>query len=215
MTLHDLWLSRGGAFSTGVALLPQGAVTARIWARLRTLAATSEQPNDYELAKLQNALRKVEASAEATPNPPALALLAGFVPPPPPAESLPADLNRKHPLWPGVIGLMKMHSHVHAKMVEATDDATRGECAREIVQEIIPEIDRLCDLIRSGAEVEAAPIAAQKKPDALRQLLSLRSRVSKLPKLIASAKSPKEKQKYQQELDTKKAKILELENQDV
>jgi lactate dehydrogenase-like 2-hydroxyacid dehydrogenase len=31
-----------------------------------TLAATGEQPNDYELAKLQNALSKVEASPAAT-----------------------------------------------------------------------------------------------------------------------------------------------------
>lgn len=215
MTLYELWQSRGGAFSTGVAMLPPGLVTTRIWVALRTCAATGEQPSAYLLGKLGHALSKVEAADGYLESATALFELPPHIPEAIPPESLPDDLNRRHPLWPQVVELSKQHSHYHAKMVETDDDDTRGECAVQIMENIIPEIDRLCDLIRSGAEVDAAPIAAEKKPDALRQLLSLRSRVSKLPKMIASAKTSKEKAKYEQELETKKAQILALKPHDV
>ena len=215
MTLYELWQSRGGALSTGVAMLPPGLVTTRIWVALRTCAATGEQPSAYLLGKLGHALSKVEAADGYLESATALFELPPHIPEAIPPESLPDDLNRRHPLWPQVVELSKQHSHYHAKMVETDDDDTRGECAVQIMENIIPEIDRLCDLIRSGAEVDAAPRAKEKKPDALRQLLSLRSRVSKLPKMIASAKTSKKKQEYEEELETKKAKIAELETQDV
>lgn len=222
-TLYEYWQALGSDFATGVALLPRNSgMIPRIFAQLQAIAANGTEPTPYLREKLEYALSKLpapEGSEEyllpALSNPDTgqhdIIMAALEIKPEQDYTGDDAGLDRDHPLWPQVVDLHKEHSHYHALMVAATDNPQRAGYAGKIINEILPEIDRLCDIIRSGYAVEVAPSVS----NSLRKLLTLRSRVSRLHRLIEEADSTEKRKKYEDELEEKKTQIEALEALDV
>lgn len=114
----------------------------------------------------------------------------------------------------------KQHSHTHAKMCVVDTDEERLKCATEMMTKIIPALDAKYDAIRAWKETGELPGKAsivdefKRGVEAMRRLNTLKSRVSRLKKLIKNTDTSKvDKQRYEQEIALKEVEILEIERQ--
>ena len=117
--------------------------------------------------------------------------------------------------------LHKLHSHHHALMVAATTDEERGEHARKIMREILPELDAEYDRIRAGAtaeppqktvEMEQGPILNTMQM--MKRLASVCTRIARLKNhLIPKAPDKKRRAQLEKELTEKTAEKERLENE--
>lgn len=243
-TLLDTWKKdHASDFAAGVRLLiahKPDAVTKNILSRFQKLIATGIKPNKYEVGKLYDALLKISnpvgmpsASAPATNTPsstpqeaaPAPAAEQQSAPPVSlPVPPLPSDSD---PVLTSALAksLHKEHAHIHALMVSATTDADRARYAKDIIERIIPALDREYDRLRataSGTEPAAqeenemnttpGPILNSTDMANFKRLQSVRSRISRLKnELIPQADDAKRKAKLEKELAEKLAEKEKLE----
>lgn len=212
MTLLEVWKNKYHSdFASGVQLLKEhnpAVVTRIIMARFHEIIFNNSKPSEYELGKLAGALSK-------TPTPEFTPLEKALVSQITPA---PAQEEIKEPVKTTISTarakeLHKRHGHVHAQMVLAQTDDERAKHATEIMGTIVPELDAEYD-----NWVVGDPPAQQtpKKPGLsgakLRELQSLRSRISRLQKsLIPSQKDKAKKAKLEAELANKISRKEQIE----
>lgn len=214
-TLYDIWESGGYGFERGVNLLVKHApkaLTSKALQTLRLLAASGEAPSDYYLEKMRYALEQSPApetfDLKPYTEPRPTATQGGFT------TSITFTKSAFHPTGaieirvPEAKDLHKQHSHYHALMVTAETDQERGEYARTIMEQVIPELDRLYDAARArnaGEPVEEPPAPATTSD--FRRLQSLRTRVARLRNQLIPAASGARRAQLEQEL-TEKLKLI-------
>lgn len=209
--LLDVWQRDHGAdFAAGVALVTAHApkaVTQRILVSLQLAASGAGRIDDYLRGKLENALR-------ATPAPDApVSMPRKSVRLHPPASADEQETPPARRSVPEAIPLHKRHSFAHAMLVAAATDAERASLAIELMEEIVPALDRIYDAHLEG-RAPAEPAAPGEVADAatIRRLQSLRTRVSRLRnQLIPGAPTPARKAQLEKELDLKLAEIKQIE----
>lgn len=234
-SLYDVWLttSPDQDFSAGVQLITQyapGAVTAKILSRLRSIALSGAEPGEYELGKLDAALRdtpappviRIASEAPVLPmfgNPAWLASVVHIASDAPALTTIRMAKNQTGAGdWRQGIEvakpLHKAHSHHHALMVSATSDEQRADHARKIMEDILPKIDRIYDGARAGEAVEENTDKEPPVGNPLRRLQSLRTRVSRLRnQLIPGASNSTRRAALEAELKQKLVEIEALEAQ--
>jgi len=203
MTLLEYWQQNKGTFAEGVALVKihcPGALTKKMLQRLNTMAVTGETPGEYELGKLTNALKSTEAPDGTT-------IAPSIDEPEPMRESVTVQGNSPS-TTARAKELHKSHAHVHATMVTADTDADRADAAREIMGDIIPELDAEYDKLREGDTTAEKPAHT---PVDFRKLHSLRTRIARLKKIIPNQKNAQQKAKLEAELADKLAQKAKLE----
>ena len=233
----------GSDFAEGVALLIEhkpDAVTKNILSRFQKLIATGIKPNKYEIGKLSDALLKISNPIAA----PSASAPATEPPSSTPQEAAPSPVAEQQSGQPAAIpvpplpqdsdqvltsdlakSFHKEHAHIHALMVSATTDADRARYAKDIIERIIPALDREYDRLRataSGTEPAAqeenemntspGPILNSTDMANFKRLQSVRSRISRLKnELIPQADDAKRKAKLEKELAEKLAEKEKLE----
>lgn len=211
-TLYDIW---DGNFAAGVALLARHggspAITRLAWERLQTIAATGGHVDAYNSGKLETALRSVisQSPAEKEGPVPDIEVATSIT-----ETSAVAATDRTR-------ALHKLHSHHHALMVAATTDEERGEHARKIMREILPELDAEYDRIRAGATAEPPPKTVEREQgpvlntmQMMKRLASVRTRIARLKNhLIPEAPDKKRRAQLEKELTEKTAEKERLENE--
>jgi len=120
------------------------------------------------------------------------------------------------------IPLHKRHSHLHALLTAATTDNARYELAAEIMERVIPPLDRTYDQIRewqrTGTLPSTATVAANgtTSPDGaalMKRLHSLRAQRSRLRKELAAAKTDSERVAKAEEIQKRETEIASVEAQ--
>ncbi len=215
MTLYDIYTTQHARdFTAGVRLLAEHGgdrhLTRLAWSRMQALAFGGGYVDNYNRGKLENALRQCAQEPGATPASP---------PTPSPGERGGEGASRGGvtPLSPGegvggeaAKALHKRHAHTHALMVTADTDEARAGYAREIMQEIVPDLDAEYDRLRAGdtppleGQGEAIrPILNAHAAATLEKLLSVRSRISNLRGKLKREKDPGKRAKLESELNKK------------
>jgi hypothetical protein len=207
-----------GSFDTAVRLVrahAPGAITARLLGRLDSIAISGSEPGEYEWGKVRHALRNVEQVPDIA------------APVQPTQENKQQEKTERTATGnvgttPEAKRLHKEHAHYHALLHSATTDAERAEHAHHIMSDIIPRLDAIYDSLRAGDNPEptatdfdpiAIPGGALGGADAMRLILSLRSRVSRLKtKLIPNAPTVERRAALEKELEQKLAEIARLES---
>lgn len=244
-TLLRIWQHHYNSdFAAGVQLLARHGpemVTKNILTRLRVVAFSGQEPNAYEVGKLEYALSKisaVEAPIDPPEGSPPQSPLRGEVRGKPGIQTNKPKASDALPPAGGAGGgklsgetdsaitsprakeLHKAHAHHHALMVTADTDAERAEHAGKIIEEIVPALDAEYDRLKAGGKEEAeqpelavAPITNKTEADKLRRLQSVRTRIGQLKKKLANPKDLKQKQKYETELAEKEAERDRLQQE--
>lgn len=178
----------------------------RILMRLQARAISGAEPDEYELGKLENALKETEFPKLHT-----IEITTGTQEQDPViAEVTPTTITSA-----AAKSLHKLHGHVHAQMTMATTNEERADLARQIMVEIVPKLDAEYDRLR-GNDKEETPDTADQQSDTtplFRKLQSLRARISRLKNEIIPAATGARLAKYQQELEEKTAKKEAIELQ--
>lgn len=221
MTLYDIWTSQYNAdFRIGFEMLKKhnpGAVTRQILARLQTVAYSGENPSEYETGKLTSALSHthlpesisdseilVTTGIDATPKVGAVFTVKVPAALPPFRES--TTIEAKTPTTSArAKSLHKEHGHAHAQMVLAETDADRATQATRIMEEIVPSLDKEYDRLRTGGDSENegqhdAPLDGAAK---LRELHSIRTRISAIKKLLKKPNDKAREAELEKELSDK------------
>lgn len=235
MTLLNIWQYHYAEdFAAGVKLLVDHDglkyLTKQTATRLKMLAASGGSVDAYNRGKLESALNKVlivdsiEITTSKdpsygppiwlTPGNPAFAAFKAF------NEAIDEHVESNPPntlTSPLAKELHKEHAHFHALMVSADTDAERALQAEKVL-EINRQLDAEYDRLRAGNQPDipesskAARSDGKTEADQLRQLHSLRTRVSKLKnKLIPKANGPRLAE-LEKELEIKLADIKRIEN---
>lgn len=243
MTLLNIWQYHYACnFAAGVKLLTDHDgwkhLTKQTALRLKTLAASGDPVDKYNLGKLELALNKVPLTLELKETPDLHQLLAevktGRVEPKirtitfkhfSESEDL-ADFitgtdqepsnNKPAVTSAAAKELHKEHAHFHALMVSATTDAERALHAEKVL-DVSVQLDHEYDRIRGKApsdpeaETKDAP-ERQTEDGQLRRLQSLRSRCARIKnKLIPKASGPR-LAALEKELEIKQADIRRIED---
>jgi len=219
MTMYDYFLQEKMTFAQGVNIMNNYPIASlgitKSAAENLNNIARKRKPTEAERGKLYIALRKIpyEVSEKPAPEPPKQNPIPIPVPIQQPAPT--PDDFRAHPLFQQAKELHKRQSYVHALMVNATTDEDRAQHAIELMETITPQLDALYDRMRNPEPTTAYTFKYevqgydQNEPAAdLKKLLSLRTRISKLNKIIPEAKSLERRKELEAELA---AKIAEKE----
>ncbi|MEO6038441.1 MAG: hypothetical protein ABIQ93_08510 [Saprospiraceae bacterium] len=173
--------------------------------RWADLAGKGNEVSPLEYSKLAAALRQIEVEPTATVSPATAS-----------TDAQPMNESGDVVATPETRALHKRHSHHHALMIAAKTDEERAENARIIMEEIIPELDRLYDLQRAKPMPQNADAQATERQtvvgDSFRKLVSVRSRISKLKRDIPNAKTVKRRAELETQLEVKLAEKLRLES---
>lgn len=211
--MYDYFLTEKMTFEQGVQLMNNYplAITPAAAENLNKVSR-KRKPTEAERGKLYIALRGIPYEISEKPAPE----LPKQKPTPVPIQEplLAQDDFRTHPLFAQAKELHKRQSYVHALMVNAATDEERGQHAIELMETITPQLDALYDRMRNPIPTTAYTFENQvqgytNEPAAdLKKLLSLRTRISKLHKIIPHAKSLERRKELEDELA---AKIAEKE----
>ena len=218
--LFDIWQDKhpGGDYAAGVRLLQEagwGGLTPKIQQDLLAAMITGVWTPHLK-GKVESGLKRCRApkimeelnateqiQPTTTPDRPVATPLS------PPAEG--GKLSS-----PTAIKLHKEHSYLHALMVAAKNDRERGRLAKEIMEKILPALDREYDRLRAGASPDADnttnPDETPRTPvEMIKRQNSLRARTSRLRNhLIPNASSLARKQELQAELEAKETELNNL-----
>ncbi len=219
MTLRDIWaIHYESDFAEGMKLLishdGQKLLTSQARLRMQMLALSGKEIDAYNLGKLSNALHSIKIPEDESapyqrqapdPKPRSQPIL----PHPEQAESASSEV-RPSPLC---ILLHKEHSHWHALMVNATTDEDRAKAAEQVL-DVNARLDREYDRLRAIANGEAPAHSmesynSEATADVYKQKHGLRTRISRLRKLIPSAQGER-LEKLKNELAEKQAKLEQL-----
>lgn len=193
MNLYDIWEHHYASnFAKGVELLQRHtprAVTTTIMRRLQEVVFTSATPSEYELGKLTDALSRTAIPEHVSDSDTALVFVTGIKPEPPGVVVTHTEKTNLPKTTTHAKSLHKQHGHVHAQMALAHTDKERGDHAKNIMENIVPELDAEYAKLRGeGAE---DPVSETKVTNTLRQLNSVRTRIARLRNHLI----PKEKNK--------------------
>lgn len=196
------WISEGCFFPTGVMLLRElGGDTSDFEEKTAATASRADRERLRErLLARQYAGREYPTEA-AVPLPPPDSKRAE-----PPAIT---DLRER------AKGLHKRHAAVHAEMRLAKSRADRYALAREIMVEILPELDKTYDRIRkfkaTGEIVTDAPPIERDGVVLMKKINSFRSQISMWEKELRSADiTPKRQRTVEAALEIKKSGLAAL-----
>ena len=116
--------------------------------------------------------------------------------------------------------LHKRQAMLHGQLSVVATDGERYELAKEIMEEVIPNLDRIYDTIRAWEKTGDLPTAAKSDDgfrrgvELMKRLNSLKPRISRLKSLLKkTSPDPDERQKYEKELKEKELEVLEIEEQ--
>ena len=114
--------------------------------------------------------------------------------------------------------LHKRQAMLHGQLSVVASDGERYELAKEIMEEVIPNLDRIYDTIRAWQKTGELPTAAKSDDgfrrgvELMKRLNSLKPRISRLKALLKKTNlDPKERQKYEKELREKELEVVEIE----
>ncbi len=196
------WFDTDGSFIDGVSLLERTGYDTK---RLRHYTSVTYPPlavtqrlekalSDYlELHPIEDSKKKLPAKKEEPPSIVAIRQKA--------------------------IRIHKLHANAHSEMRIAAlreDKRSAYQLANTIMQEYIPTLDSIYDVIRKWeATGELPPPVAvndvvKDTVKKMQRIASLKSRISRLPKLIGVAKDDSKKQKIEKELVAKKSELNSL-----
>ena len=218
--LFDIWQDKhpGGDYAAGVRLLQEagwGGLTPKIQQDLLAAMITGVWTPHLK-GKVESGLKRCRATKpteETTATEPIKPTTTPDRPVAPPS-SHPAEGRKLSS--PTAIKLHKKHSHLHALMVAAKNDRERGRLAKEIMEKILPALDREYDRLRAGASPDADnttnPDETPRTPvEMIKRQNSLRARTSRLRNhLIPNASSLARKQELQAELEAKETELNNL-----
>jgi len=113
--------------------------------------------------------------------------------------------------------LHKRQAYLHAQLSLLETDEDRYNAAHEIMDVVIPALDKIYDQIRSWKETGDLPRSSsdydrgfQEGVEALNRINSLGSRISKLKGLLKKNITDKEKLRYEKELLDKQLELINL-----
>lgn len=209
MRLSERWeLEHDSDFAAGVELLRphwRGLVTLRVFDRMCSLATSGGYVESLMRDKLRDALCEIEVE-ESEP------IAAIESPTNITVETTEVATTGDVKATPETIALHKRHSHHHALMVAAKDDDERAFHATIIMEDILPELDRLYDLQR-GVEMTEKPTNVENPVigDNYKKLHTIRTRISTLKREIPKAKTIERKAELTKQLEEKEAEKNRLE----
>jgi hypothetical protein len=110
---------------------------------------------------------------------------------------------------------LKKKDALKAQLYTASDDDSRFEIARQIMEEIIPTIDDIYDQIRAFEATGQLPITNEKSivkqtVEKMLRIQSLRPRISKLKKMLNGNLDAKARQTYEKELLEKEIELAQI-----
>jgi len=117
--------------------------------------------------------------------------------------------------------LYMRYDATHGAMAAAKTDGDRYEFAREIMEEIVPKIDEIYGKIRRWEKTGVEPVVGGKSEEDVVKMVvekmlkinSLKSRISRLRRLLKGDIGDKKRQVYQKEILEKEVEMQELKNE--
>lgn len=220
--LFDIWQDKHpGDYAAGVRLLQSagwGGLTRSIQSDLLSAMLTG-QWTSYIKGKVEAGLKKCKGGAVdafAADSAPRFSPATATLTPPQTPPTMETGADERKLTSPLAVKLHKEHSHLHALMVAAKNDRERGRLAKEIMEKILPALDREYDRLRAGASPDADTITnSDETPrtpvEMIKRQNSLRARTSRLRNhLIPNAPSLARKQELQAELEAKETELNNL-----
>jgi hypothetical protein len=203
MELARKWIETNGSFAEGVKILGLLGGNVKPFSQLAQQRFITQESKNQLRAAIQALIPQETATKPGTPSPYQE----------PEIVTQYRSKGRK---------LLKVQADLHTRMKLAPDDTTRYEIAETLMEEVIPEIDRIYDALRAyeddGAipaslETDAVRMAAQK----LNRRKVLYDRIVRVQRWIAAGKrdkgiplSPEDVEAYEKEILEKSAELEAL-----
>lgn len=118
------------------------------------------------------------------------------------------------------IELRKRYSYLHAQLSTLNDDHDRYQIAEQIMEELIPEEDKIWNAIREWQRTGIAPVNVALSSDIVKdtvekmqRVYNLRTRVSKYNTDLKKSKNDLSKQRLELNLLRVKTELAQLENE--
>lgn len=201
----DDFLARARPFALGVRLFEEVGGRAELLARLKK-HVFDPKPPEWEAYKLETELAEMARAQPTRPVEWPYSVAAQVAAEEPQAVR---DLREK------ARRLHSEHRHVHAMMAAARNDRDRLTEAKKIMDEIVPQLDRIYRNIRVFENTGLLPTVADRMADSRADLLEtrqkLREKASKLKKKIAATADGPNHERWQKELLATEKSLLETD----
>lgn len=211
MTISE-WLDNGGSFAQGMQLLRAHAANVPAALERAALAAFVDPAAKQLLRERLQALRPAQKAPQA--NKPANKPVKQQYRPDIGDQATPIEVLQ---LRDRGKNLLKQQSRLHALLCAAQTDQERYEIAREMMEDVIPQIDFIYNSVRDWEKTGVAPLSDRENivrstVEKMQRLESLRTRVARVKMWLEGKKilSPTDRQRYEQEVAVKELEMAEI-----